>query len=59
MSVLAHQRSKTDLVFLVEFIKNNQLKPVIDKVYPLKEAANAMKQLEAGQANGKIVVKMY
>ncbi|MGH8862346.1 MAG: zinc-binding dehydrogenase [Jatrophihabitantaceae bacterium] len=30
--------------------------PVIDKTYPLAEAADAMRHLEANQARGKIVI---
>jgi len=32
--------------------------PVIDKTYPLTEAADAMRYLEAGHVRGKVVVSV-
>jgi NADPH:quinone reductase-like Zn-dependent oxidoreductase len=32
--------------------------PVIDKSYPLEEAAEAMRYLEAGRVRGKVVVRV-
>ena len=41
---------------LAELIKAGELTPFVDKTYPLHQAAEAMRQLEAGHARGKIVI---
>jgi NADPH:quinone reductase-like Zn-dependent oxidoreductase len=46
----------TDLERLARLVEAGQLTPTIDRTYPLDEAPDAMRHLEAGQARGKIVV---
>lgn len=41
-----------------ELIEAEQLKPVIDKVFPFAEAREALAYLAQGHAKGKVVVKM-
>jgi NADPH:quinone reductase-like Zn-dependent oxidoreductase len=53
--LLAHARP-SDLVFATELIAAGKLKPVIDRTYPLAEAAEAIRYLEAGHARGKVIV---
>jgi NADPH:quinone reductase-like Zn-dependent oxidoreductase len=45
-----------DLTFLGELITTGKLTPVIDKTYPLSEAAAAIRHVEEGHARGKVVV---
>jgi NADPH:quinone reductase-like Zn-dependent oxidoreductase len=45
-----------DLVVLKELIEAGKVKPVIGARYPLSEVPQAMRQLEAGHARGKIVI---
>ena len=40
------------------YVEGNRLKPVIDQVYPLAEAAAAHARMEAGEHVGKIVLEM-
>ena len=40
------------------YVEGNRLKPVIDKTYPLAEAAAAHARMEAGEHVGKIVLEM-
>ena len=40
------------------YVEGNRLKPVIDKVFPLAEAAAAHARMEAGEHVGKIVLEM-
>ena len=45
-----------DLERLAQLIEAGQLTPMVDKSYPLDQAPDAMRHLEAGQARGKIVI---
>jgi len=45
-----------DLVFIKELIEAGKVKPVIDKIYPLSEAAHALRYYAEGHARGKIVI---
>jgi NADPH:quinone reductase-like Zn-dependent oxidoreductase len=45
-----------DLVALRELIEADQIKPVIDRTYPLSEVATAIRGLIEGRARGKIVI---
>jgi NADPH2:quinone reductase len=40
------------------YVEGNRLKPVMDKVFPLEEAAAAHARMEAGDHVGKIVLSM-
>jgi NADPH:quinone reductase-like Zn-dependent oxidoreductase len=48
--------SVDDLIVLTEMIEAGQVRPVIDRRYPLSEAAEAMRYLYEGHARGKIVI---
>jgi NADPH:quinone reductase-like Zn-dependent oxidoreductase len=48
--------NRADLVLLKEHVEAGKLAPVIDRCYPLEQAAEAIRYLEAGHAKGKIVV---
>src|SRR5882724_3980163 len=45
-----------DLAFLKELIEAGKVVPVIDRRYPLSKAADAIRYLEEGHAQGKIVL---
>lgn len=47
-----------DLRFLIELLQQGIIKPVIEKVYPLSETAEAVSYLEKGHARGKIVISI-
>ncbi|MEQ8472031.1 MAG: NAD(P)-dependent alcohol dehydrogenase [Marinoscillum sp.] len=53
---LMAKSQKEDMIFLKELIESGDLKPVIDRTYPLKETSKAMEYLEEGHARGKIVL---
>ena len=40
------------------FVESGQLRPVIDKVFPMADAAAAHARMEAGEHVGKIVLEM-
>jgi NADPH:quinone reductase-like Zn-dependent oxidoreductase len=50
------KRSQEDLSFLTELIEAGTLTPVIDRTYPLRETAEAIRYLETGRARGKVVI---
>jgi NADPH:quinone reductase-like Zn-dependent oxidoreductase len=64
VSPLARQRltiripkeTHADIERLAELCKDGQLTPVIDRTFPLSEAADAIRYLEAGRARGKIAI---
>ena len=55
--VVAKQRFE-DLEFLTDLIEVGRLMPVIDRIYQLPEAADAVRYLAQGHAAGKVVVTM-
>jgi NADPH:quinone reductase-like Zn-dependent oxidoreductase len=48
--------TKDDLRVLKELVDAGKVTPVIDRTYPLSEAPEAIRYLEAGHARGKVVV---
>ncbi|MDO9302575.1 MAG: NAD(P)-dependent alcohol dehydrogenase [Anaerolineales bacterium] len=50
--------NREDLAVLRELIESGKVKPIVERSYPLSEAAEAMRHLGTGHAQGKIVVTM-
>ncbi|MCJ8012247.1 NADP-dependent oxidoreductase [Paenibacillus sp. KQZ6P-2] len=50
--------SGAQLKVLKEFIEEGRIKPVIDKVYQLKDAGQAFHYLESGRSKGKVVIRI-
>jgi len=48
--------NKKDLLFIKELLEAGKVVPVIDRCYPLAETADAIRYLEAGHAQGKVVI---
>ena len=53
---LNQHRKRRDIEALRELLESGQVRPVIDRTFPLSEAAAAINHLEAGHARGKVVV---
>lgn len=49
---------QNDLGLIKELIEAGKVKPVIDRRYPLRETAEALRYLGAGHARGKVVITM-
>jgi NADPH:quinone reductase-like Zn-dependent oxidoreductase len=48
--------TREDLLILGELAAAGKIAPVIDRTYPLREAAEAVRYVETGQARGKVVI---
>ena len=48
--------NQNDLVFLKQLVETQKVRPVIDRHYRLSETADAIRYLEAGHAQGKVVI---
>lgn len=56
--LVGRKANKEELVKLASWIRDGKLKPSIEKVYSLDEAADAFKRLKSGRTRGKLVVKV-
>ena len=50
------KKSGEDLAVLKELIEAGKIRPVIDRAYPLSEVPGAIRYLEDGRAQGKVVI---
>jgi NADPH:quinone reductase-like Zn-dependent oxidoreductase len=50
--------SRDEFCELISFINATQIKPIIDSVFPLKDAASAQRYVEEGKQFGKVVLRM-
>ena len=56
LKMLVSNEGHADLAPLTELIEGGKLRPSIDATYPLNEAQDAMRQLEAGKVRGKVCI---
>ncbi|MGY5859008.1 MAG: NAD(P)-dependent alcohol dehydrogenase [Candidatus Thorarchaeota archaeon] len=49
---------KDDLIYLRDLLESGQVKPVIDRRYPLEKVADAISYLEEGHVKGKLIINM-
>jgi NADPH:quinone reductase-like Zn-dependent oxidoreductase len=50
--------NQQDLVFMKALVEAGKVVPVIDRCYPLSEVPDALRYLEEGHAQGKVVITM-
>jgi NADPH:quinone reductase-like Zn-dependent oxidoreductase len=58
MGNLLAKPNQKDLVFMKELLEAVKVVPVIDRRYPLSETPEAIRYLEEGHAQGKVVIKV-
>lgn len=56
MQSLLASVTRADLLVLGELAAAGKIAPVIDRTYPLREAAEAVRYVETGQVRGKVVI---
>ena len=56
MGNLLAKPNKNDLAFVKELLEAGKVKPVIDRTYLLSRVADALRYLEEGHAQGKVVI---
>jgi zinc-binding alcohol dehydrogenase/oxidoreductase len=50
--------TRDEFLSMLDFVEGRNIKPVIDKIYSLEEAEEAMRRMERGDQFGKIVLKI-
>ena len=50
--------SRQEFAQVIHVMENMGAKPILDRIFPLKDAAAAQRRLEEGQQFGKIVLEM-
>jgi NADPH:quinone reductase-like Zn-dependent oxidoreductase len=58
IKVLTAKPSAEDLAFIIRLVEEGRIRPVIDRRYPLQDAAEAMRYLSAGHGQGKVVLEV-
>lgn len=56
LAVLASKERAADYERLTTMLEAGQIEPVLDRTYPLEEAAHAMRLLESGRVRGKVAI---
>ena len=50
--------TRDEFLSMLDFLESRNIKPVIDKVFPLEQIDEAMKRMEQGDQFGKIVLQI-
>ena len=58
LTVKFPRENHEDLIVLKELIESGKLTPVIDRTYPLAEVPEAIRYLQEGHAQGKVVITL-
>jgi len=58
LAPLASSENAGDLIVLTGLVESGQVTPVVDRTYPLEEAAAAIRHMLDGKARGKLVVSV-
>jgi len=58
LRVLPTRFDRAELLEVTSLVETGQLRPVIERAYPLAEVADALRQVERGHVRGKLVVSV-
>ena len=58
LTTLICSENTPDLQMLTDLIESGQVRPVIDRTYPLSQTPEAIQYLRDGHAQGKVVVNL-
>ncbi len=58
LGTFVNSENAEDLLVLTELIEAGKVTPVIDRTFPLVDAAKAIRYVEEGHARGKVVVTL-
>jgi NADPH:quinone reductase-like Zn-dependent oxidoreductase len=50
--------NRADLAFLRELIEDGKMRPIIDRIYPMTEIADALEEMGRGHVQGKLAVRI-
>jgi NADPH:quinone reductase-like Zn-dependent oxidoreductase len=56
LGTFINKENHEDMIVLKELIESGKVTPVIDRTYPLSEVPEAIRYLEEGHAQGKVVI---
>jgi NADPH:quinone reductase-like Zn-dependent oxidoreductase len=59
LTFIVNRERQTDLERLAHLVEDGTIKPAVDSVYPLDEAAAAVRHLVGGHAKGKIAIAVH
>lgn len=55
---LMAKSNKKDIEFILNLVKENHIKPIIEKIYPLDQGIEAIQYVAKGHASAKVVIKV-
>jgi NADPH:quinone reductase-like Zn-dependent oxidoreductase len=58
MAAVTSRPNQKDLVIMMGLLETGKVVPVIDRLYPLRDVAEALRYLGEGHAHGKVVITM-
>ena len=58
LTTLICSENTQDLLALTELIESGQVRPVIDRTYPLSQTPAAIQYMRDGHAQGKVVINL-
>ncbi|MEZ4712253.1 MAG: zinc-binding dehydrogenase [Caldilineaceae bacterium] len=58
MGLMLVKPNQQDLAFVAELLATGKVVPVADKAYPFSELPDAIRYLEAGRAQGKVIINV-
>jgi NADPH:quinone reductase-like Zn-dependent oxidoreductase len=58
LAPLINSENADDLIVVTELVESGKVTPVVDRTYPLEQAAAAIRRMQDGKARGKLVVSV-